>query len=96
MLTLLVVLAIYGVMSLVAFAAMALDKRAARRGLSRIPEKTLHALELAAGWPGSLLASKLLRHKSVKPSYRVTRWAIIALHALAWAAWLVWRFARAG
>ena len=41
----------YLLMSLVAFIAYALDKRAARRGEWRTPESTLHALELLCGWP---------------------------------------------
>lgn len=87
--TLLIALAVYAVVSLVSFAAMALDKQAARSDRRRIPEKTLHTLELLGGWPGSLLASRLLRHKSRKGSYRAARWAIVVLHALGWLAVLV-------
>lgn len=88
--TLLLALSLYALMSSVAFGAMALDKRAARRGTRRTPERTLHLLELSGGWPGSLLASRLLRHKSTKGSYRIVRWSIIALHALGWSLWLLW------
>ena len=56
------------------------DKTAAQRGESRIQESTLHLLELAGGWPGALLAQRLLRHKTVKASYRSTFWTMVTLH----------------
>ena len=56
------------------------DKTAAQRGESRIQESTLHLLELAGGWPGALLAQRLLRHKTVKASYRSSFWTMVALH----------------
>lgn len=62
-------------------AVFAHDKRAARRrGARRVPERTLHTLELLGGWPGSLFAQRWLRHKTVKPSYRRAFWGIVALH----------------
>ena len=64
----------YLVMSLVAFAAYAVDKSAAKRGAWRTPESTLHTLELLCGWPGAWLAQRLLRHKTcVQYSTRVQR-----------------------
>ncbi len=60
------VLMIYAAMSLVTFAAFALDKRAAVKGLRRTPEATLHTLELFGGWPGALLAMSFVRHKNRK------------------------------
>lgn len=62
--------AIYGVLSLITYIAYAWDKRAARRGDRRIAERTLHLLDLIGGWPGGWLAQKVLRHKSVKRSFR--------------------------
>ncbi|MFI4896929.1 MAG: DUF1294 domain-containing protein [Phycisphaerales bacterium JB059] len=87
--TLLLVACVYALMSLVTFAAFARDKRAAKRGRRRTPERTLHALELACGWPGALLALRLLRHKSAKRPYRVVLLIIISLHLLLWGA-LAW------
>jgi uncharacterized membrane protein YsdA (DUF1294 family) len=87
---LMIVAAAYTVMSAVTFIAFWLDKRAASRNAWRTPEATLHALEALGGWPGALFAQKFLRHKSSKLSYRITLWAIIALHAFAWGA--VWWF----
>ncbi len=60
------------------------DKRQARVQGPRTPEKVLHASELCGGWPGALLAQQLFRHKTRKPSYQVTFWAIVAVHQLFW------------
>jgi len=77
-----------GVASGLAFLALFLDKQAAARGRSRIPERTLHILELLGGWPGTLLAMRLVRHKSRKLSYRLVTAGILLLHAaLGYAAW---------
>lgn len=83
----------YALMSVICFGAYALDKRAARRGGRRVPERTLHGVELLGGWPGALLASAWLRHKSSKLGYRVMRGLIVALHVIAWGAiaWLALR-----
>ena len=73
----------YLLMSLVAFIAYALDKRAARRGEWRTPESTLHALELLCGWPGAWLAQRWLRHKSVKTSFRIMFFMMVVLNLAA-------------
>lgn len=70
-------------LDVIAFAAYAFDKRAARGGRWRIPEAHLHLLEALGGWPGALVARHLLRHKSAKRAYGVVLWAIVALHLLA-------------
>lgn len=74
---------IYTAMSLATFITYALDKRAAGRGEWRVPENTLHALALACGWPGALLAQRLLRHKSVKAPFRRVYWAMVVLNIAA-------------
>jgi uncharacterized membrane protein YsdA (DUF1294 family) len=86
-----VLLGVYILMSLVAFIAFAVDKRAAARGLRRTPERVLHTMELLGGWPGALLAVYLLRHKSAKLRYRLVQWGIVASHAAAWIAALLLR-----
>ncbi|MFO0873032.1 MAG: DUF1294 domain-containing protein [Phycisphaerales bacterium] len=73
-------LALSAIVSPIAFVLMWLDKRAATRGRARIPEATLHLAELAGGWPGSLLAQRLFRHKTVKPSYRLVFWSIVVTY----------------
>jgi uncharacterized membrane protein YsdA (DUF1294 family)/cold shock CspA family protein len=76
----------YLAMSLVTFAAYAIDKSAAQRGAWRTPEATLLGLGLAGGWPGGLVAQQVLRHKSRKTSFRVAFWFTVLLNcaALAW------------
>ncbi len=75
-----VVIGSMAALSLVTFAAMAWDKRAAISHTTRLPESTLHILELLGGWPGSLGASALLRHKTIKARYRLVRVMCIVLH----------------
>jgi uncharacterized membrane protein YsdA (DUF1294 family) len=72
--------------------ALAIDKRRATRGAWRVSERTLHTLELCGGWAGSLIARRLLRHKTRKGSYRVMAAAIALLHAAAWVLLLLWAF----
>lgn len=78
----------YTILSVAAFTAHALDKRAAIHDRRRIPERTLHSLELLGGWPGALLAMHVLRHKTRKPAYYIVTWAIVVIHVAAWAALL--------
>jgi len=80
-------LAAYAFMSTVAFSLYWVDKRRAVRGDWRIRESTLHLIELLGGWPGALLAQRVLRHKWRKTSYVLTFWTIVAVHAAAWAWW---------
>jgi uncharacterized membrane protein YsdA (DUF1294 family)/cold shock CspA family protein len=79
----LMVAALYGVASVAAFVAYAIDKSAAQRGQWRTSESTLHLLALAGGWPGALLAQQLLRHKSAKAEFRVVFWATVLLNVAA-------------
>ena len=60
------------------------DKHQASRNGQRTPEKLLHALELAGGWPGALLAQQLFRHKTRKLSYQALFWLIVAVHQVFW------------
>ncbi len=90
---LIVMAVVYGLMSVLTFIEFAIDKRAARRGKRRIPEKRLHLLEFMGGWPGAFLAQRFLRHKSAKRSYRAVLWGIVAIHVLAWFA-LGWLWVR--
>ena len=78
------VIGVYGLMSLITFVAYYLDKRAARLSRPRTPEVTLHVLELLGGWPGALLAQRLIRHKNAKVGYQVVFWLIVAVHVAGW------------
>jgi len=66
----------------------AIDKRAARKNRWRIPEAQLHLLALLGGWPGAIIAQQVLRHKSVKPLFRIIFWISVGLN-IAFVYWLL-------
>jgi uncharacterized membrane protein YsdA (DUF1294 family)/cold shock CspA family protein len=76
----------YVIMSGVTFIAYYIDKSKAGSGRRRIPESTLHLMELLGGWPGALVAQWSLRHKNRKISYQVVFWinVLLNLGALVW------------
>jgi uncharacterized membrane protein YsdA (DUF1294 family) len=76
----LLVVAIFLVISLVAFVVYYKDKDAACRGAWRTPESTLHLLALLCGWPGALIAQQTLRHKTQKRSFRVVFWLTVMVN----------------
>jgi uncharacterized membrane protein YsdA (DUF1294 family) len=80
------------VVTIVTFGLYAFDKWRSRRGGRRIRERTLLAWLFATGWVGAWLAMWLLRHKTVKTSFR--RWA--QLWTLVNPFWLLlwWTWAR--
>jgi uncharacterized membrane protein YsdA (DUF1294 family) len=67
----------YGLFSIFAFALYLSDKSAAKGGRWRTRESTLHLVALLGGWPGSMLARKLIRHKSRKPGFRYVFWLTV-------------------
>jgi uncharacterized membrane protein YsdA (DUF1294 family) len=86
------ILALYMVVSLLTFIMYAVDKSAAKKGVWRIQESTLHLLSLAGGWPGALVAQQKLRHKSKKQSFRLVFWVTVLLNCGAF----VWLFTPTG
>lgn len=88
----LAVFLLYLLASVVTYLAYAFDKSAAIQGQWRIQESTLHLLALAGGWPGALVAQRLLRHKSRKQSFQIVFWVTIAFNCTA----LSWLFSPAG
>lgn len=78
----------YPVFSLTAVLIYARDKLSALRGSWRVPESTLHLIEAAGGWPGAYVAQQTMRHKTIKPSYQVVYWLIVAGHVGFWTLWL--------
>ncbi|UDI95432.1 DUF1294 domain-containing protein [Pseudomonas sp. IAC-BECa141] len=80
----LVPLTAYGLVSVLAFFLYWADKRKARADAWRTPENILHAVELAGGWPGALIAQQVFRHKTRKVSFQVLFWVIVALHQVFW------------
>ena len=65
-----------------------LDKEAAQQGAQRIPENTLHLIDLLGGWPGALIAQQQFRHKTIKGSFQFGFWCSV-LGNIAITAWLV-------
>lgn len=76
--------------NLVTFAVYGADKRRARRGAWRVPEKTLFLLPLLGGSVGALLGMRVFRHKT-KHWYFVWGVPAILLAQVALAAWLLYR-----
>lgn len=76
--------------NLVTFAVYGADKRRARRGAWRVPEKTLFLLSLLGGSVGALLGMRVFRHKT-KHWYFVWGVPAILLAQAALAAWLLYR-----
>lgn len=74
------VLALYIIACIVAFCAYAIDKSAAVRNRWRTQESTLHLFALLGGWPGALLAQRVLRHKSSKVSFQTVFWGTVVLN----------------
>ena len=69
--------ALYVSLSIITFLAYWKDKRAAVGGRWRTQESILQALSLAGGWPGALIAQRVLRHKSSKRSFLVEFWLTV-------------------
>jgi len=76
-----------------AFAAFALDKRAAGRRAARVPERRLLMLAALGGSPAALLAQQALRHKTRKEPFRTWLLAIVAAH-IAGLAFVAYRLLR--
>ena len=78
-------LGLYLAASAFTFIMYAIDKSAAQDGRWRTPESTLHWLSLIGGWPGGLVAQRVLRHKSKKQSFRTVFWVTVILNCAAFA-----------
>lgn len=76
--------ALYLIASVVSFIVYGLDKRRSERNAWRIPEATMHAINLAFGWPGGLAGQQFFRHKTRKLSFQIVFWMIGFVHLLAW------------
>lgn len=83
---------VYLGMSLVALLVYAGDKSAARAGRWRTSEQTLLLIGLTGGWPGALVAQRMLRHKTRKAAFQVPFW----LSVLANLAGFIWFFSPFG
>ncbi len=76
--------------NIVTFAVYGIDKRRAKRGAWRVPEKTLFLLPLLGGSLGALLGMKVFHHKT-KHWYFVWGVPAILLAQIALAVWLAVR-----
>ena len=70
-------------LNLLSFALFGLDKRRARRGRRRIPERTLLCCAACFGAAGALLAMRLFRHKTKKPLFSAGVPLLLLVQALA-------------
>jgi len=75
--------AVMCIFSVWVYRTLAYDKKRAQTDQWRVPESTLHFLELIGGWPGSFVAQRRFRHKISKPSYQVTFWIIVIGYQIA-------------
>lgn len=78
------------VINLLTFIVYGADKRRARKGKWRVPEKTLFLLPLLGGSIGALLGMRVFHHKT-KHWYFVWGVPAILLAQLALAVWLLTR-----
>jgi uncharacterized membrane protein YsdA (DUF1294 family)/cold shock CspA family protein len=62
------------------------DKLYAMEGRYRVSETNLHVVDLCCGIIGGLAAQEVYRHKTVKPRFVATTWAIALIHVLGLAA----------
>ncbi|WP_323015130.1 DUF1294 domain-containing protein [Devosia sp.] len=58
------------------------DKLYALAGQYRVSESNLHLVDLCGGIIGGLAAQEVYRHKTVKPAFVATTWAIALAHLL--------------
>lgn len=86
------IMALYLGASLTAFLLYAWDKSAAINGRWRTQESTLHIFALIGGWPGALLAQRLIRHKSKKRRFLGIFWATVIINCVM----LAWTFTSSG
>ena len=75
-------LAIVAILSGISLWMMGIDKRRARLGQRRIPEKRFFLVALFGGWPGAFLGQYFFRHKTVKLRFRVGIGLVSLIHVV--------------
>jgi len=83
-------LLVLAAVNVITFAVYGADKRRARKGKRRVPEKTLFLLALAGGSVGALAGMYAFRHKT-RHWYFVWGIPVILAAQLALAVWLAWK-----
>lgn len=58
-----------GIITLVTFASMGIDKRWAKKGKRRVPESTLFLMALIGGSVGGVVGTYVFRHKTKHKSF---------------------------
>ncbi|MDF2838963.1 MAG: hypothetical protein K0S60_666 [Evtepia sp.] len=76
-------------LSIVGFLMMGIDKWKAKKGLWRIPEKTIFLVAILGGSAGACLGMHAFRHKTKHWYFKYGLPAILMLQA-AFAAWIYW------
>jgi uncharacterized membrane protein YsdA (DUF1294 family) len=74
----------YFFLSLLLFLVYGLDKAQAVANGRRIPERVLHILALAGGFPGGLLGRSFFHHKTRKPAFLVVLVGSAFIHTIFW------------
>lgn len=72
----------YALVSLIALALYAWDKRCAITDNSRVPEANLHAVAVLGGWAGALVARYLFRHKTSKQPFVAIFWGTVVVNVV--------------
>lgn len=75
--------ATFAACSLILYLVYGYDKSQAESGGWRVSESTLHVLALAGGWPGALIAQRVMRHKVSKSSFMAVYWSTVGVNCLA-------------
>jgi len=78
------------IINLVSGFVFSIDKNAAIKGRRRIPERTLHVLELLGGIFANLILMYTLRHKNRKFSYWVWTWVI----GIGWGSFVLYIYSK--
>ena len=83
------------IVNVAAFATYGADKRRAKQGRWRVPEKTLFLLAIVGGSVGALLGMRVFHHKTLHRSFRIGVPVILILQILVPVGlWVYWRYFR--
>ena len=75
-----------GAVNLATFLAFVWDKRCARQGRRRVPERKLLAMAVAGGSVGAVTAQRAVRHKTCKEPFRTYLQVIVWVQGTVFAA----------
>jgi uncharacterized membrane protein YsdA (DUF1294 family) len=75
-----------------AFGYYGYDKGQARASADRVPEVVLHGFTAAGGGLGAYAGMQVFRHKTIKGSFRIVFWLLVAVQVvlLAWVIKVRW------